>query len=445
VLPCLSGLIAAPASAEPIADWLRLVTQCSSGKVPLRLGVVGFEPGALPPSAAESVRLSIQTDLSRSPGVETAAVRDAELLRDLQEDVLGRVPSTVIGKQLHDAFLQVDALVFFKGPVRTGSGDRVRFRLLAVLPDKLGCAPPSDEIERPLPMTPALQALDTTLAETVEHMMDVRDPAVTDVTVCPFENVGEKFSSCAPVLTDLVLQHLDKARRSRSAAFTNRILSIKRAEPGRCMAADTSAYGSIGAEGDGKRLWMKLEFIRGGAILTTTGRTQVYPLELGCDAQLRTFFEHVRADAHVAETKLSMRTTKREFARQENLAIDITAGADLSLYCWILAKDRTAYLALPILGHEDRARITSGRTLRYPGRDFDTNPIRLENPSEDLFGCFGSERSLPPEVQRSWMDLGGPTSTGAPIEVKRDDILRLLEMMRAQPGIVEAYAPVVVR
>jgi hypothetical protein len=443
MLPCLFGLLAAPASAEPITDWLGRVAQCSSAK-PLRLGVIGFEPGTLPVAAAERVRLSIQTELARRPGIETSAVRDAELLRGIQEDVLNHVRPADIERQLHDAFLQVSALVFFKSPERPGNGERVRFRLLAVVPDQLGCAPPSDEIERPLPDSPALQDLDTTLANKVQVLMD--SPAVTEVTVCPFENVGDEFSSCAPVLTDLVLQHLDKARRSPSASLTNRTLSIKRAEPGRCPTDNVAAHGVIGSEGDGKRLWMNLDFSRGGEVLATTGRTPVFPQDLGCEARLRPFFDYIRAPpARIAETKLSVRTTKQRYARGDFLGIDIKAGADLSLYCWILAKDRTAYLALPIPGHEDRAKIPKGRTLRYPGGDFDTDPIPLRNPSEDLFGCFGSEKPLPSDLHSSWMGLTSPGPGGNVTEVKRDDILRLLEMMRAQPGIVEAYAPVTVR
>jgi hypothetical protein len=125
--------------------------------------------------------------------------------------------------------------------------------------------------------------------------------------------------------------------------------------------------------------------------------------------------------------------------RGEYLGIDIKAGADLSVYCWILGKDQTALLALPVPGRE--TRIENGRTLRYPV----AGPIRLGSPSEDLFGCFGSEQKLPTDLHNSWMSLTGAGPTGVPIEVKRDDILRLLEMMRAQSGIVEAYAPVIVR
>jgi hypothetical protein len=134
-----------------------------------------------------------------------------------------------------------------------------------------------------------------------------------------------------------------------------------------------------------------------------------------------------------------VRTTKPRYQRGDYLGIDIKAGADLSVYCWILGKDQTALLALPVPGRE--TRIETGRTLRYPV----AGPIRLSNPSEDLFGCFGSERQLPNDLRNSWMSLTGSGPTGVPIEVKRDDILRLLDAMRAQPGIVEAYAPVVVR
>jgi hypothetical protein len=443
LLPCLSGLLAAPASAEPVADWLQIVARCSGGAKPLRLGIIGFEPGALPVAAAERVRLSIQAELSKQQGVETAAVRDAELLQSLQEEVLNRATEIAVAQQqLHEAFLQVHALVFFKAPVRPGDGDRVRFQLLAVLPGKLGCTPLSVEVERPLPETRELQDLDARLAKAVADMMDVRNPApVADVTVCPFENIGKEFSSCVAVLTNLVVQHLDKARRSRSADLTNRIVSIKRAEPGLCTSADTTTHGTVDAQG--KRLLMNFDFVRSKEILATTGPTEIFPRDLGCDDPLRTFFDYVRAGAHVDETKLSLHPRKRPFARQDYLGIDIKAGTDLALYCWILGRDRTANLALPVRDHVDHARITKGRTLRYPGGDFDTQLIRLENPSEDLFGCFGSERPLPPELHNSWMNLTGPP--GSPIELNLEDILRVLEMMRGQPGIVEGYAQVTVR
>jgi hypothetical protein len=195
----------------------------------------------------------------------------------------------------------VHALVFFKGPVRTENGDRVRFRLLAVLPDQLGCAPASDEIERPLPASTALQDLDSRLTKIVEDV--IRDPVVTEVTVCPFENAGAEFSACAPVLTDLVLKHLDDARRSYSALWTNRTISIKRAEPGRCAAAGATAQGQIGAESDGKRLWIKLDFTRDAELLATTGRTPVFPQDLGCEARLRSFFDFIRAPPRASRSQ----------------------------------------------------------------------------------------------------------------------------------------------
>jgi hypothetical protein len=442
VLPCLFGLLAAPASAEPIADWLDRVTQCSSAK-PLRLGVIGFESvDSLPPAGAERVRLAIEAKLGEHSEVVTTAVRDAELLRDIQEEVLARVPPATIEQQLREAFLKADALVFFKGAARTGDGDRVSFHLRAVLPGKLDCAPVSGVIEQQLPTSPALQSLDSTLAKAVEQMMAVPNPAVTDVTVCPVENAGEELSPCASVLTGLVVRHLlDNARRSRSAALTNRTLLVKRALPGRCTPAGTAAYGSIRADGD-KRLWMTLEFRRGNAVLAAADPTQVFPQELGCDARLQPFFEYVRNEAHVAAAKLSLRTAKPVFARGDLLGIDIKAGANLWLYCWVLAKDSTAYLALPARGNENLARITAARSLRFPGDDFRTHQLQLQNASEDLFGCFGSEQPLPRELHDSWMSLTGDR---APIVVMREEILGLLETMRLQPGIVEAYTPVIVR
>ena len=85
----ISFVLATPwtAAADPMSDWLASVAQCSAAK-PLRLGVIGFEPGTLPETAAEAVRFAIQAELNRHPGVQTAAVRDVTRLRGLQEDCL---------------------------------------------------------------------------------------------------------------------------------------------------------------------------------------------------------------------------------------------------------------------------------------------------------------------------------------------------------------------
>lgn len=441
MLPCLPGLLAAPAAAGPIEDWLSHVAQCNGGAKPLRLSVIGFDsPGALPSNAAEAVRFAIQTELGQQPGVQTALGRDEALLRQLQEEVLNRAPQAAIAEQLRKAYLQVSAVVFFKGAKRHENGDRVSFRLLAVLPDKPDCAALSDEIERPMPAGPELKSIDAELAGAVVRMMDLPSPAVTEVTVCPFEDAGQTFSSCAPVLTDLVVKHLEKALSSVSNALTSRKLSIRRGEQSSCAAAGAYAHGRVGADGDdGKRLWMNLDFRRGDTVLATTGRIPVFPQELGCSAQMRTFFEHVRAGARIAEAKLRLQTEKPVFARGDILDVGITAGANLWLYCWIMGNDRTASMALPAKGQEDRAWIGSGKTLHYPGAAFGTKAVILENPADELFGCFGSEQPLRRDLHDNWMKLTGLAPDRTAIEVKLDEVLRLLATMRAQPGIVEAY------
>jgi hypothetical protein len=170
----------------------------------------------------------------------------------------------------------------------------------------------------------------------------------------------------------------------------------------------------------------------------------IYPQDLGCAEQLLQFFDYVRYDARVAEAKLSLQTSKQFYAAgRDPLGIDIKAGAKMWLYCWGLAKDQTGKVVLPLPGHEQRASIEGGQAMRYPEK-FGLEYIFLERPSEDLFGCFGSATQLPPKLHKAWMDAGW-NGKGEAIELKRDDILRLLEMMRADPGIVEAYTPVFVR
>src|SRR5262249_27896722 len=147
-----------------------------------------------------------------------------------------------------------------------------------------------------------------------------------------------------------------------------------------------------------------------------TGRLPIFPKDLGCEGQLRPFLEHVRADARLSEPTLSLRTSKPVYAaRRDALHIDIKAGSDLWLYCWVLAKDQTGYVTLPLHGREEPPRIPGGRPLRYPGKDFGTDPILLDQPSEDLFGCFGSATPLPPELHKAWMSDAGVDQKGEAI------------------------------
>jgi tetratricopeptide (TPR) repeat protein len=164
----------------------------------------------------------------------------------------------------------------------------VRFRLHALLPERLDCAPTSDLIERALIAASGVQDLDTRIADAVERMLLGNDPPVREVTVCPFEQAAQEFNACAPALTDRVLRQLDKARTSETAIIRNRALTIARSEPGHCSAPSeaASAYGSIGVDEGGNRFWMSLEFRRGGAILSTTGRLAIFPQDLGCDGKL---------------------------------------------------------------------------------------------------------------------------------------------------------------
>jgi hypothetical protein len=430
----------ATAVADPLSDWLASLSQCSPAK-PLRLGVIGFEPGVLDTSA-EQIRFAIQAELDRSNGVQTAAVRDVGLLQGLQEDVLRRVPPETASRQLREAFLGVDALVFFRVPERRDAA--VRFRLHALFPDNLSCTKTSEPVERPL--VASRGDLDSEIAGAVQRLLDGGNPPVSAISVCPFEMSGRGFSSCAPILTDRVLRHLDMARRTATAVVRNHQLTITRSDPGRCTAGPdgASAHGRIALEGRDK-LVMHLEFRRGGDVLSTTGRTPIFPQELGCEARLLPFLDYIQAEARLSEPQLSVQATKSVFtSRRDVLGMDLKAGANLLLYCWIIGTDETAYVALPVRGAEASASIQGGSTRRYPDQFGGLTMLAPDKASEDLFGCFGFASPLPRQLHEEWVKHAPTASDGAK-EMERDDILRLIEKMRAQPLVVEAYTRIVVR
>jgi hypothetical protein len=194
--------------------------------------------------------------------------------------------------------------------------------------------------------------------------------------------------------------------------------------------------------GNDGQSWMNLEFVRDGATLAPTGRVRIAIDSLGCDPTVRPFLEHVAATEHSDRGRLSVASARTPFERNERLDVRIDTKSAQSLYCWVLAPDETAYIALPIAGAEQKAHVPAG-TSRYP-RSFNLPDIVLEQSFDNLFSCFGIADKLPQTLHDRWMALA-PSQDKDPPEVRREDVLDLLEKIRAVPGVVEATTPVTVK
>ena len=122
----------------------------------------------------------------------------------------------------------------------------------------------------------------------------------------------------------------------------------------------------------------------------------------------------------------------------------IEARARQSLYCWVLAPDETAFIALPVRGNTaSAAPLKPGEAKRYP-RGYGLDEIVAGEPFENLFACFGVDGGLPPELAERWL-AAAPGVDGEAKLLQPSDVLDLLEKIRATPGITEATARIVVR
>lgn len=122
----------------------------------------------------------------------------------------------------------------------------------------------------------------------------------------------------------------------------------------------------------------------------------------------------------------------------------IDAKARQSLYCWVLAPDETAFVALPVRGNPaSQAPLAPGTARRYP-RGYGLDEIVASEPFENLFACFGVEGGLPPELAARWLEAA-PAAGAESRLLQPAEVLDLIDRIRRVPGVTEATARITVR
>lgn len=431
-----SGLLltAAPARADSFSDWLDGVEACASSR-PLTLAVVGAEPSqtALSREQAEEVRLAIEARLQASGRVKLAAAADVVRIKGLREGTTG-LSSDEAEAQIRAAF-GGDATVFFADPARSDGTASVR---LLAIGAKADCKATSAPIEVPIRDGPGLSDIDQVFSHAVAALAQSA-PDAESVTICPFK-AASGHSSCGAALADRLTIALDAEARSATRVLKGKALQVTRATEGACVAADgVAAIGGFDHDRAGQS-WMNLEFRRAGAVLAPVGRTRISVEALGCDPAMRPFLDHVAATALTDRQKLDVAALANPFARGQRLDVRVASAVPQNLYCWVVAPDETAFVTWPVRG---APATDAPGDRRYP-RGFGLADVVLGEPFENLFGCFGVEGGLPAALETRWM-AAAPGSDGDAKLLPREDVLDLLEKIRATPGVREGTTRIVVR
>ncbi len=429
----------APARAEALADWLGQVAACA-GKRELTLAVIGFEAQqqVLSRSQADELRLAVESRLLAQGGVRLAASADVVRLKSLRESLNLQGPGEAEA-QIRRAFAG-DASVFLTEPSRQGSS--ASFRLQAIAGPG-ACKVTSEPIALAVQTAPGVVDIDAMLGQAVAKLAEAA-PEMAEVEICPVQAAGG-HSACAAALGSRLLLALDAEARSDRRVLASRPLAIRKAPARACgpsgPEAAVRASGRLEQDREG-RSWLELEFRRVAAVLATSGRNRISVEALGCDPAIRPLLEHVAATAASDRARLAVLPAATPFARGRRLDIRIEGEPGSRLYCWVLAPDGTASVVLPVRGAERQAQLArSGRS--YP-HEFGLDDIVLEQPFENLFGCFGSQGELPAGLSERWLAAAPSASADAAV-LAGGEVLELLEAMRAVPGIVEASAPLIVR
>lgn len=423
--------------ADALSVWLDNVAACS-GKRDLSLAVVGFDAGqqVLSRTQADEVRLAIESRLQNEGRVRLAASADVVRIKTLRDSLDLQKPGEAEA-QIRRAF-DGDASVFFTEPAR--QDDKASFRLQAIA--RAGdCKATSAPIEIAIRTRPGVVDIDQVMNRAVENLVRAA-PELKRVDVCPFA-AASGYSACSAALGERLLLALDAESRSDDRVLRARPLEIRKAAPGQCTAssAGVTTRGRFDWDRNGQG-WMALEFRRGDAVLAPTGRNRIPVEGLGCDPAVRPFLEHVAATAGSDRARLALLPAASPFARGRRLDVRIEGRAGMRLYCWVLDSDGTASVVLPVRGEEGKSVLRAGGQS-YP-YDFGLTDIVLDAAFENLFACFGTEAELPAALRRRWLKAAPGANDDAAI-LPSDEVLDLIEKLRAVPGVVEATAPLVVR
>jgi len=433
----VAGLLLAAggaARADALSGWLDGVAACA-GKRDLSLAVVGFDAGqqVLSRIQADEVRLAIESRLQSEGRVRLAASGDVVRIKTLRDSLNLQKPGEAEA-QIRRAF-DGDASVFFTEPAR--QEDRANFRLQAIT--KTGdCKATSEPVEVAIRTTPGVVDIDQVMSKAVENLVRAA-PELRRVDICPFV-VANGYSACSAALGERLLLALDAESRSDDRVLHARPLEIRKAAPGQCAAAgaEVTTRGRFARDREGQS-WMELEFRRGNTVLAPTGRNPIPVERLGCDPAVRPFLDHVAATAGSDRARLALLPAASPFARGRRLDIRIEGKAGTRLACWVLAPDGTASVVLPVRGEENRGVLRAGG-LAYP-YDFGLNDIVLDAAFENLFACFGTDAELPAALRERWLKAA-PSAAEDAATLQPSEVLDLLELLRAVPGLVEATTPI---
>lgn|GEM_PF-1376341 len=436
----VAGLLIAGSSAaraDALSAWLDTVAACA-GKRDLSLAVVGFEAGqqVLSGTQADEVRLAIESRLQSEGRIRLAASADVVRIKALRDSLNLQKPGEAEA-QIRWAF-DGDASVFFTQPAR--QEEKASFRLQAIA--KAGdCKATSEPIEIAIRTKPGVVDVDQVMSKAVENLVRAA-PDLRRVDICPFA-AASGYSACSAALGERLTLALDAESRSDDRILRARPLEIRKAAPGQCAASSdaVTTRGRFEQDRNGQS-WMELEFRRGDAVLAPTGRNRIPVEGLGCDPAVRPFLEHVAATAGSDRARLALLPAASPFAKGRRLDVRIEGKAGTKLYCWVLDSDGTASVVLPVRGEAGKSVLRAGGQS-YP-YDFGLGDIVLDAAFENLFACFGTEAELPAALRQRWLKAAPSASDDAAI-LQPDEVLDLIETLRAVPGVVEATAPIVVR
>lgn len=435
----MSGLGAAIFLATPlwadakVEQFVDDVAACL-GRQPLDLVIAGLpnDQTVLSVQEAAALRLSVEAALSATGRIRLIPARDVGQLRALQQDTVG-----LSGDQAQELITRAhdgDAAIFIVSPNR--QDQTVAYRLQAITSDA-ACKATSAAFAAPIVAAGAANV--DRVIERAFREFEAMATETDSLTICPVRGQGG-YSACSDVLGSRLTALASRRAGGATRVLTGGRLDVRSATTaGHCQggAEDATLRPRLGHD-PGSGAWLELEFAKGTQILSALPRTRIDLGALACDPTMRSLPDYIAASSRGDRRQLDMAAASTPFRAGELLEVRIDLGAPSGLYCWVLAPDETAFIALPAA---TEAAHPAGSHV-YP-TSFGLRQIVLEGAFDNLFHCFAASASLPEALEAKWRSLG--PAGGSPQLLDRGQIEEILADMRAQAGMAEATARIVVR
>lgn len=335
----------------------------------------------------------------------------------------------------------VDVAIYFSA--RRKGATRVELTLSGITRDGNCLIPASaGSLEARLGAGPRKHVLKKLIeAELVPAIL--RDARINTIIVDAFragrQSSTRTYSLCSEPLAERSATALSRfLRRDATAIAKGRGFAVRRGRASSAAGEGTRVLrGSFGRDAGG--LWVSAELLDPRDKSVVAGFSRQYVVDVDCPVETLGLIDFIVRGARENSRFLVVDSAEARFRVDHFIRFHVRVPQrETMLYCWAISDDGTAYVVLPNPGADARRVHETGMKV-YPA-GFGQPEIRATEKGAGIFGCFAAHEPLSDGLHDAWMAAHFANREDARMQLAEDEILTLLNKMRAHGGMFESYA-----